>query len=106
MTGVLQSVCAGPGGVVLPKSRQDYVWDDGRGRTFMCTNPPVAFRKGPIRITETGVTGSLMELPSGISVYFSVFSSQSSWPGSVIREGEIKQDLPHGLGLETEMLIK
>lgn len=73
--------------VLLLKSRQAYVWDDGKGGTFICTNPPVAFRKEPIRVPEIGVTGSLMGLPSGISVYFSIFSSQSSWPVSVIREG-------------------
>lgn len=73
--------------VLLLKSRQAYVWDDGKGRTVICANLPVAFRKGPIRVTEIGVMGSLMGLPSGINVYFSVFSSQSSWLVSVIREG-------------------
>lgn len=86
MTGVLKSLCAGPGRVLLLESRQVDVWDDGKGRTVVCTNPPMAFRKGPIRVTEIGVTVSLMGLPSGISVYFSVFSSQNSWPVSVIRE--------------------
>ena len=87
LTGSLKNLCEGPSTVLLLKSSLVYVWDDGKGRTFICTNPPVAFRKGPIRVTEIGVTGSLMGLPSGISVYFSVFSSQSSWPVSVMKEG-------------------
>lgn len=33
------------------------------------SDPPLALRKGPTRVTEIGVTGSLMGLSSGISIY-------------------------------------
>lgn len=66
----------------------------------------MAFREGPIRIMEIGVTKSLRGPPSAFSIHFSKFSSQSSWPVSAIREGCIKQDLPPGLDSEAKMLIK
>lgn len=87
LTGALISLCESPGMVLSLRSRQMCGWDDGKGGNSSAQILLWHLGKGLIRVTEIGGMGSLMGLPSGISFYFSVFSSQSSWPVSVIREG-------------------